>query len=152
MRRQAKRKPPKRRQGEQRKGERTPRTRVTCQMMRVMCVPPSWKTTLGLPSQTLLRGSSPGNSHSRALYGAPCDFQRSARLHPAQRAAGYGSLNPARDFSPGNSHSRAVNSAPCDFRCSVCLHPPLAAADSDPLDPSPLRAASSSLSDNGKII
>ena len=90
-----------------------------------------------------IRDSSPGNSHSRAASVAPCDFQRFACLHPAQRAAGSGSLNPARGSDPGNSHSRTASGAPCDSRRSACLFPPLAAAGFSPLDPTSLRAGSS---------
>ena len=82
-----------------------------------------------------IRDSSPGNSHSRAASVAPCDFQRFACLHPAQRAAGSGSLTPARGSDPGNSHSRTASGAPCDSRRSACLFPPLAAAGFSPLDP-----------------
>ena len=37
---------------------------------------------------------SPGNSHSRVASAAPCDFRRSACLHPAPRAAGSSPPNP----------------------------------------------------------
>ena len=81
---------------------------------------------------------TPGNSHSRAASGTPCDFRRSACLHP-----------------PGNSHSRilrmllmisdappafilrgthivAAFAAPCGSRRSACLFPAQRAAGSSP--------------------
>ena len=56
--------------------------------------------TLGRLPQTLLRGASPGNSHSRDTSVAPCDFQRFACLFRPLGAAGSGSLNPARGSAP----------------------------------------------------
>ena len=50
----------------------------------------------------------PGNSHSRAASGTPCDFRRSACLFPPQVAAGSGPRQGFRGETPNVLHREAI--------------------------------------------
>ena len=50
----------------------------------------------------------PGNSHSRAASGTPCDFRRSACLFPPLAAAGSGPGRGFRGEAPNVSHREAI--------------------------------------------